>query len=286
MSSPVLVEWVQHEVHVTEQLGHDRLRHINALATLLNMENKPEEFRVLHCRSYFHDADNPRFGMMFDLLVAPALGDPPTLKPLADLFVPRNKRGLRPTLGDKFKLATTLATSIAEFHKVGWLHKNILSANIIFFPPSEGSPVKHITSPYIVGFSHSRPTLGFTDGSFDPKYIDYQHPEYLRNELRFIPKFDYYSLGLVLLEIGYWEPLQDIKGDWNCSSEEFRDRLLTKRVPRLKETMGHIYYNVVDVCLRSAFMVSEGGGDEDDNAASLHVKYQELVVTQLAKCSA
>ena len=273
MSSPVLVEWVQHEVHITEQLSHDRLRHINTLATLLNIENKLKKFRVLYYRSYFHDADNSRFGIIFDLPVASALGDPLILKSLADLFVPRNKRGLRPTLENKFKLATTFATSIAEFYKVGWLYKNILSANIIFFPPSKGSPVKYITSPYIVGFSHSRPTLGFTDGSFNFKYINYQHPEYFRNELRFIPKFNYYSLGLVLLEIGYWELLQNIKGDWNCSSKEFRDRLLTKRVSRLKETMGYIYYNVVDVCLRSAFIVSEGGGDEDDNAASLHVKY-------------
>lgn len=59
VSSPVLVEWVKHELQVPEKIGHERLMHIDALATLLNIEDKPEEFRVLHCCAYFHDRDAP-----------------------------------------------------------------------------------------------------------------------------------------------------------------------------------------------------------------------------------
>jgi len=220
---------------------------------------------------------------VFELPTTSVTGEPLKLVPLAAIF---SKDRLRPALGDKFKLASALATSIAEFHKVEWLHKNISSANVIFFPPPGSSPEKHITRPYIIGFNHSRPTLGITDGSFDRRYQDHQHPEYLRNQLQYTYKFDYYSFGVVLLEIGYWEPLQDITRGWNYSSEEFRDRLLTNRVPRLKAIMGDVYFNVVDVCLRSAFIVGGESRDGVDSAMLWHLKYDELVVAQLAKCSA
>lgn len=52
---PVLIEWVQHESHMMEEIGCKRLLNIDALVALLGSENKPEEFRVLHCFAYFHD---------------------------------------------------------------------------------------------------------------------------------------------------------------------------------------------------------------------------------------
>ncbi|KAI9861845.1 MAG: hypothetical protein M1824_001956 [Vezdaea acicularis] len=288
---PVLVEWVQHESHVEEEIGRERLLHIDALATLLSLKDKPEEFRVLHCSAYFHDPKRSRSGIVFELPAPSVVGEP--LKPLtlAKALAPLTEgkeRKKRPALGDKFKLASALANSIAELHKVGWLHKNISSSTIIFFPPFGSSPRKHITRPYIIGFSHSRPAFGITQASYDIKWRDYQHPEYLQNKSQFTSKFDYYSLGMVLLEIGYWEPLQQITHDWNCPNEMLRDRLLKEKVPRLKEKMGEIYFEAVNMCLSSKFTARGKSEDEVevDNATAVHLEYEELVVAQLAKCSA
>lgn len=224
--------------------------------------------------------------MVFELPAAPVVEEPLEPVPLAAIFGTHGTGQPRPALGDKFKLAHALAASIAEFHKVGWLHKNISSSNIIFFSPQGSSPEKHISRPYVIGFSHSRPALGITKGYYDIKFNDYQHPEYLKNELRFNSKFDYYSLGLVLLEIGYWESLHEMTQRWRGSSEEFRDRLLKKRVPRLKEKMGDTYFRAVDVCLRSGFEANGESEDGVDGTTALHLEFGKLVVAQLAKCSA
>lgn len=91
---------------------------------------------------------------------------------------------------------------------------------------------------------------------------------------------------MVLLEIGYWEPLQQITRDWNCPNDILRDRLLKEKVPRLKEKMGEVYFKVVNLCLSSEFTANGKIEHEVDNVTALHLEYEELVVAQLAKCSA
>ncbi|MCJ1458796.1 hypothetical protein MMC28_009170 [Mycoblastus sanguinarius] len=66
-----------------------------------------------------------------------------------------------------------------------------------------------VTAWYLIGFNHSRQNTpkALTQGpSTDPQQIYYQHPNYTQG-ISFSPLFDYYSLGLVLLEIGLWKPL-------------------------------------------------------------------------------
>ena len=71
----------------------------------------------------------------------------------------------------------------------------------------------------------------------------YHHPLYLEHQ-RLTPEFDYYSLGLVLLEIGLWKLLDDMTVGYKYwSSEELKQTL------RLKSTMGTSYREAVDSCL-------------------------------------
>jgi hypothetical protein len=74
----------------------------------------------------------------------------------------------------------------------------------------------HQTRPYLVGLRHSRPDerATFTEGPpSDEDIKGYQHPQHLKNNLRYSISFDYYSLGILLLEIGLWLPLTAIIGD-------------------------------------------------------------------------
>jgi serine/threonine protein kinase len=289
----ILVEWMHYDRWTDEDLGHKRLARIAAIAELLNSADKPENFRVLSCLGFFHDSSEDRFGLIFDFPPAVATT---TREAVRDVFMlreifdhPEPECELQlPILGDRFKLAHLLAVSVAEFHKVGWLHKSISSSRVVFFPQGDAFPVSCIGQPYVIGFHHSRPgdPFAFTLGpanDFDER--DYQHPEYLKNRQRYIPEFDIYSLGIVLLEIGLWQSLENMTDGWKGSPEEFREGLLTRRVPGLKQTMGACYFNVVDVCLRGSFGGSPQTRDTAKDEMALYLNFKALVVDQLARCS-
>ena len=57
----------------------------------------------------------------------------------------------------------------------------------------------------MIGFNHSRPN-GPDSISNNPRtatdQYDYRHPDYLKDEQRFRPEYDRFSLSMMLLEIG------------------------------------------------------------------------------------
>jgi hypothetical protein len=89
---------------------------------------------------------------------------------------------------------------------------------------------------------------------------EYQHPVYLRNAnkppgdpenplMRFREEFDYYSLGLVLMEIAFWRPLQSISSKILGGPEELLEGLLKNYIPMVKTYMGDPYGEAVESCL-------------------------------------
>lgn len=128
-------------------------------------------------------------------------------------------------------------------------------------------------------------------------YLDFQHPEYLKHPQRYRAGFDYYSLGLVLLEIGLWEPLSAITKDLSAvnkdreglSPEKLRETLLTDILPGLCRTVGHRYFSVVNRCLRNNFVAGDAGHlaqESKEDKLSRQIWFDEVVIGQLAKCSA
>lgn len=83
------------------------------LAALLSQHKDPS-FRVLQCRGYAHLASKKRFAFLFNL---PPGCHPQSVSLLDEL---RNRRS-RPSLGDKFRLALVLASSIAQLQMVQWV---------------------------------------------------------------------------------------------------------------------------------------------------------------------
>jgi hypothetical protein len=168
----------------------------------------------------------------------------------------------QPLLGDRFRLANMLASFLFEFHSTGWLHENFHSNNIAFFrvsPSLEESGISPITSsvlhdPFIVGLNKSRPgtEVWHTQGpSEETDFLDYRHPAY-QHTGHFRVGYDYYSLGIMLLEIGLWMPLAaiaDRREYRTLSPSELRDTLVNRYVPRLGCKMGKTYQDVVYVLL-------------------------------------
>jgi serine/threonine protein kinase len=274
----VLVEWITYAEHWSnESIGNELFNRVNAIATLLSLSKPANGLRTLPCQGYYHDPARLGFGLVFDLpheLTTDSL----RIATLRQAFDDPSK----PLLGDRFRLAHGLAIALLDFHKVGWLHKSFSSLNVIFLAPTETALAGCISDFYIKGFTRSRvdDLNAFTEGPSGEK--DYQHPEYLKDSSRFRREFDYYSLGLVLLEIGYWMPLEKLTKDWVCSPEGFRELLVKRRVPQLGRSMGARYRDAVKVCLEGNFEGVQG----ESHTSMLHLIFTNQVIEKLASCSA
>ena len=184
-----------------------------------------------------------------------------------------------PVLDLRFRLAYILAKSVLEFHLLGWLHRNLSASNVVFFRDRKDPSNEDAVDPYIIGFSHSRPNdpFAFTSGLLKPGDLAYQHPQYRKAERGYKTQYDYFSLGVVLLEVGHWRPLKEITG-LKTMYGEGHDRRLVDRVSQLKQSMGRDYYEAVRACVCGDFAGSgEDGGskallDFDDKVLSrLHI---------------
>jgi hypothetical protein len=105
-----------------------------------------------------------------------------------------------------------------------------------------------------------------------PQQAIYQHPEYQAGQAngRFHVNYDNYSTGLVLLEIGMWQTLEELAP--RMSREEARSAWLSVSVPLLGSLMGKTYQDAVRACLEGRSVGKEG--------------FEGAIVKKLEKCYA
>lgn len=108
------------------------------------------------------------------------------------------------------------------------MSRNLHSNSIIFFP-ARYTPPRGLPGPepgYPQGLGYNEPVfVGL--GSFDINLDYYQHPDRRRDpSMRYSRAFDIYSLGCLLLEIGYWKPLQ-LLVDIDMNADALRRQLQT-----------------------------------------------------------
>lgn len=182
-------------------------------------------------------------------------------------------------LGLRFELARTLLKSVIFLHTSGWLHKNIRPESIIFFPKDQ-KPLtrKQIDwlNVFLMGYKYARlhsqtefdgdddsdddgnPMTGIYRGIYDlnvPRVQEqitldiYQHPtKRTEPHRRYQSAYDMYSLGLVLLEIGLWEPLAKLVPS-SHNAYEMQRHIQDKLYPRLVGQCGETYADVMRDCL-------------------------------------
>lgn len=273
----VLVEWKCYGEH-WDKHGEDLLNRVSRISKLHSSIKSPEAFRVLECAGFYHAPEKYAFGLVFKF---------PQEMPRANIFTLQDMldtRGRMPYLETRFKLAHLLSASVLQFHKLKWLHRAISSANVVFFASETEPTHETMEIPFLVGFVHSRQDdkLAFTEGPPEG-YQDYQHPEYRGYRgSRFRPEFDYYSLGIVLLELGLWQSVakMTVGEDWKgIEYAKFSERLIDRRVPQLRQLMGSVYRNVTKACL--VWKPTEG---EPEGSVSNVLKFQKLVVEPLSRC--
>ncbi len=245
----VLVERIFCPPITTIQSSEERTTRIGALAELLHQKPKPKDFRVLDCLGFIDSSLSEGFDFLYEFPRAVVGGPRLIPKSLDDLL----KAGVpEPALEERIGLAKALVSSIHQLHTADWLHRNISPTSVLFFVPDIEKPHIKWEEPYLVNFSHSRPdgNIWATDGPAPEQ--DYQHPKYLRDEdlhPRFKKQYDYYSIGVVLLEVGLWQPLVDKLKGRGGNPAELRNTLVQKYVPHLRRTIGKRYRNAIRECL-------------------------------------
>jgi hypothetical protein len=119
-------------------------------------------------------------------------------------------------------------------------------------------PASALSDPFLVGFNYSREDSSSALTSGGTRNVGqalYYHPSYAQHlELRrFRAEYDYFSVGLVLLEIGLWETLEEMHDDQGrvveVAGQKRTGKLIEEFIPRLGSTMGGIYRDAVAACL-------------------------------------
>ena len=180
------------------------------LANVLNTPKQPD-FCSLQCTGLARDNDGDKIAFIFDV---PSLVTAQLPRSLRNLF------GLNPSVTERVQLALQITQSVKYFHTAGWLHKNLRSENVLFWPVD--ASISPLSRPVLVGFAFSRqdsPRQISEQPSSNPHRDIYRHPEAMGEpSVSFSAAKDIYALGTILLEIGEWHSLKTLVKnvvDWN-----------------------------------------------------------------------
>lgn len=288
-------------------------RLFSSLESVLSLPaSQASRLGALTCAGICHDTEQMHIKLLYRYPQAPDAVDPsrpPRVRHLAEILGIFQGSSVNSTLGlyisidERLRLARDLAAAVFEFHKIQWWHKNISSYNVLLFfyddtaLPSLSSSVRRATDPpfsklvlgkpYMIGFSHSRPeNAGYSNKMHaQPAVFPYRHPDYAgadavddRTSPGFLAEYDYYSLGLVLLEIGMWERLgRFFVQDYTLSRDKMRSQIVDDLVPVLEGTLGSLYSSAVRACLSGEL----SGNGEDADLASVDEMFERMVLRPL-----
>ena len=227
---------------------------VKKLAFLLRSTNKPPQFNAPLCLGYFKDPSEHRYGFLY----AKPPRVPSKVAPTSLLVLMKSTVTRPPSLTKRTALAHAIARCLMFLHSVNWLHKGLRSNNVIFFtPPDKASDYSY---PLIAGFEYARPD--FPDEETEPppehsEYDIYRHPAVLAQTMsRSQKSHDIYSLGIVLVEIAYWKPIDEVM---EMPKEIRAARSRVKKVRKLlldgdyldmiASQVGEVYAQAVKKCL-------------------------------------
>lgn len=212
---------------------------------------------LLHCNYVFEDSRDPRqlnFSLVNSLPFGVDDARPPlTLRDLISRTQGKVRLPPMHSLTERFSVALGLATAVFFLHSVGFLHHAITSHSILMLERSLTPPKKRfphsLGAPFLVGFETVKEFHTASDEKPHPDPdVVYQHPDRLLPTGR--PKYsdmhDVYSLGMVLLELAIWKPLERYQSALTGPS---RLESLADFLKLVDASMGRRYRKVVEWCL-------------------------------------
>ncbi|KAI1207427.1 prion-inhibition and propagation-domain-containing protein [Annulohypoxylon truncatum] len=290
--TPIWVEWKGYDENTTTLEYRSVGNRITRLAALLlKHPDTPQELRLPTSLGYVHDPASARFGIVFELPALTETSVPPSLYDRFQIVA-------KPSLTTRLNIARKLVIGLEYIHAMKWLHKGLRSDNILFLAPSDRDWLSFCLS----GFDYSRPANPneMTELPSDNREHDlYRHPDIQFDvprdgEYGYKEKHDIYSLGVILMEIGLWQPIHQFLG---ISLNRFIRRPIIRGVrcnllkPEslaiLESETGERYTDAVKLCLtgnlggltsgRESFVFSEEGDKLEESSTGCLQMVQEIL---------
>lgn len=256
---------------------------IQKLAQILNSD-KPIDFCSLKCLHWFHDSYECHYGLVFEVPSGLSL-------PYATLFelLGLTYRKVRPTLGQRFRIAHDIGRAIQKWHSVGWVHEEICSRNVLIFQ-NPGTHAWDFSKSFLGGFQYSRRETDISDGLEveDVQRNVYRHPSRQGIPLqRHDALHDTYAYGVFLLEIGLWQTVSEhryfqeiVKEVRKPNPKQIQQVLVKIAKQSLGHTMGADYRDAAVLCLEDGF---ENLWDDYRTQPRLMQTFRIQVLEQIAK---
>jgi serine/threonine protein kinase len=231
---PVIMETFQYVVprEGSSEASQSTIEQLKKMVTQLS-QPKRTSFHILPCVGYLQERHSARFSIVFQVENNFIIEDSPIS--LSDLF----SSAKRVPLGARVHLASTISIALENLHRVGWLHKELKSDNVLFF---KSSPQRNVTEtadsssmsdriggfglPWLFGFEYSRAEEADTylESDYSLENNVYRHPErWGKPAVKFERSHDVYALvcccskarlannkheGIMLLEVALWKPIR------------------------------------------------------------------------------
>ncbi|KAF2438404.1 hypothetical protein P171DRAFT_436895 [Karstenula rhodostoma CBS 690.94] len=280
VETPVLVEFATYDPTYRSTGVPTPTDRLETLLSILGRLSTDQSFHgTLKCLGYFEDPSQPRFGLVFELPSFVYSGAADLLKPVEELRPVtllsvlqtgskslHNSNSATPPLEDRFRLAFTLGLTFNKIHGDEFVHKDVNSSNILLFRKNKRQSANSralqyaLRSPVICSFDLFS-EYDIEPASTMPPLNIYRHPEDPKftgkKEQTYGPQFDLYSLGLILLEVGLWQPLADL---WKpkYTLTDFKQRVEEVYIRRLASKCGTAYMQVVRDCFCAADRIASG----------------------------
>lgn len=269
----VLVEYISFSTATPKSQAKDN---VVELAMSLQL-SEPTVFNIMKCVGYFKQAGTDAFAL---ILEAPRNKE---MRSLAESL--ESSSSGRPTLRQRFRLARELVTSLLFIHSFGWVHESIRSSNIVLaLDKGQAGHGDMLGTAYLTGFERCRPSLAHSDQTrHDAAWKNniYRSPhriaeDNLQDLERHTMRHDAYSMGVVLLEIGIFQPLTQNETAFKGKKAAIvAQTLMDMARTMLPELMGETYTEIVLWCLSA-----------DDNEDVRSLSYLHGVVSKLENISA
>lgn len=270
------------------------------LVKVLNRDLLPKGFSVLRCIGYVN-ASSTAIGYLFRIPEHAVPGKDPIS--LYQILNDTQTRADIPVLGDRFHLARAIATTVFEFHNIGWMHKNLHPHNVLFWPSKDCNGEVDLRKPYLVGFDLSRSNQPdeISEKPLAAEEDDlYRHPSYKgENTTGFKPSYDYFSLGVLLFEIAMWRLVskaqssrssanqsEKTRRNFSITDPEFINKTVMGSAKDLGRFVGARYRDAILACVSLQFDEVWEMAENNGQDLRLQQAVQRRVVDAIDSCQA